>query len=315
MESPDYVKLFVGQVPKTMTEEDLQHYFLPFGSIVEIAICRDKVSQASKGSAFVKYSTLDAADAAIERYRTPTDDGHNFKVSYATGEAQRLGLDQSVLNCPAENVKLFVGGFPRDWELSDLKEFFEDYGEVTDGHLFMQNGESKGAGFVTLAQREGALKAIHVLHKKHTTEGMNRPLEVSIAAQAKPKQFESKQVMQANLMRSAAQAHVAQQLQNMVQQPSAQFGQGLLKNSTLLSQRNMGNSPMGEAQAAVRGAPPPPPETLKKGMWTEYPTTDGRLYYHNEVTGQTTWEKPDEFKTDGAFGQTPPRGGNRYNPY
>jgi len=28
--------------------------------------------------------------------------------------------------------------------------------------------------------------------------------------------------------------------------------------------------------------------------WTEYKTQDGRAYYHNAATGETTWDKPKE---------------------
>lgn len=31
--------------------------------------------------------------------------------------------------------------------------------------------------------------------------------------------------------------------------------------------------------------------------WREYPSVDGKLYYHNVLTNETTWEKPDELKS------------------
>lgn len=31
--------------------------------------------------------------------------------------------------------------------------------------------------------------------------------------------------------------------------------------------------------------------------WTEHKSPDGRIYYYNNVTKQSSWEKPDELKT------------------
>ncbi|KAK3592975.1 hypothetical protein CHS0354_023197 [Potamilus streckersoni] len=40
---------------------------------------------------------------------------------------------------------------------------------------------------------------------------------------------------------------------------------------------------------------PKPPE--KKSVWTEHKAPDGRTYYYNNVTKQSSWEKPDDLKT------------------
>jgi hypothetical protein len=62
----DAVKLFVGQVPKDMGDEDLRGYFAPFGEIFDISIIRDKITGAHRGCAFLTFTTKSAADAAIE---------------------------------------------------------------------------------------------------------------------------------------------------------------------------------------------------------------------------------------------------------
>lgn len=66
--APDAVKLFVGNIPKHYTEDQLIPLFESVGTVVELSITRDKVSKTSKGSAFLWYSTAHAAEAAIQTF-------------------------------------------------------------------------------------------------------------------------------------------------------------------------------------------------------------------------------------------------------
>lgn len=46
---PDSVKMFVGQISRTATEEELRAMFEEFGAVCELSILRDKVTGQSKG--------------------------------------------------------------------------------------------------------------------------------------------------------------------------------------------------------------------------------------------------------------------------
>ena len=67
-EAPPQGKLFVGQVPRETTEEDLLPIFAAFGAVEEVSIIRDKLTKAHKGCAFVTFAPGSAASvaAAIE---------------------------------------------------------------------------------------------------------------------------------------------------------------------------------------------------------------------------------------------------------
>uniref|UniRef100_A0A182NEI8 RRM domain-containing protein n=1 Tax=Anopheles dirus TaxID=7168 RepID=A0A182NEI8_9DIPT len=45
---PDYIKMFVGQVPRTMDEQQLKEMFEEFGRVHQINVLRDKTSGQSK---------------------------------------------------------------------------------------------------------------------------------------------------------------------------------------------------------------------------------------------------------------------------
>lgn len=59
-------KLFVGQIPKDVTEDGLNSYFEEYGSIKELSIIRDTATGMSRGCAFVTYFDHDSAEKAVE---------------------------------------------------------------------------------------------------------------------------------------------------------------------------------------------------------------------------------------------------------
>uniref|UniRef100_A0AAY5ERE0 Pre-mRNA-processing factor 40 homolog A n=1 Tax=Electrophorus electricus TaxID=8005 RepID=A0AAY5ERE0_ELEEL len=64
-----------------------------------------------------------------------------------------------------------------------------------------------------------------------------------------------------------------------------------------------GVSPVDTAGTAAPGTAstandsPPDDQPKKKSVWTEHKSLDGKTYYYNTETKQSTWEKPDELKT------------------
>lgn len=63
----DAIKLFIGNVPKSITAENLRPLFTSIGTVVELVVVRDKVTDESKGSAFVWYQTRQEAERAISQ--------------------------------------------------------------------------------------------------------------------------------------------------------------------------------------------------------------------------------------------------------
>ncbi|KAK6636119.1 hypothetical protein RUM43_009771 [Polyplax serrata] len=48
---PDYIKMFVGQIPRSMDEEQLRIMFEEYGRVHQINVLRDKVTGQSKVTA------------------------------------------------------------------------------------------------------------------------------------------------------------------------------------------------------------------------------------------------------------------------
>lgn len=49
----DYIKMFVGQIPRAMNEQDLMEMFGEFGRVYQLNLLRDKFTGVSKGKIFI----------------------------------------------------------------------------------------------------------------------------------------------------------------------------------------------------------------------------------------------------------------------
>lgn len=77
------VKLFVGNLPFSVDSVKLSEEFSKFGEVSGANIIIDKVSKRSKGFGFVEFSTLEAANAAIEGMNDQEMGGRKLTVSMA----------------------------------------------------------------------------------------------------------------------------------------------------------------------------------------------------------------------------------------
>ena len=60
-------KLYVGNLSYDATESGLKAMFAPHGTVTEINLIMDRVTNRPRGFAFVTLSTKEEADAAVKR--------------------------------------------------------------------------------------------------------------------------------------------------------------------------------------------------------------------------------------------------------
>ncbi|MBP7832532.1 MAG: RNA-binding protein [Candidatus Levybacteria bacterium] len=82
-------KLYVGNLPYTTTDADLQSYFGQYGTVLSTQIIMDKYSGRSKGFGFVEMEDEAAANAAIEKSNGSDMGGRNIVVSVARPKEDR----------------------------------------------------------------------------------------------------------------------------------------------------------------------------------------------------------------------------------
>src|SRR5918992_3925001 len=82
-------KLYVGNLPYSVTEERLQQHFGQHGSVVSARIVTDKFSGRSKGFGFVEMGSDAEAERAISALNGTDFEGRNVVVSEARPQAPR----------------------------------------------------------------------------------------------------------------------------------------------------------------------------------------------------------------------------------
>ena len=80
-------KLFVGNLPFSTDENDLQEMFESFGDIDEIRVITDRETGRSRGFAFVTFTEKEAADSALSMNGKDLG-GRDMRVNLATERRQ-----------------------------------------------------------------------------------------------------------------------------------------------------------------------------------------------------------------------------------
>ena len=76
-------KIYVGNLPFSVTEKELKELFGPFGEITEAVMISDKFSGRSKGFGFVTFATDESAKKAVDEMNSKDIEGREIKVSEA----------------------------------------------------------------------------------------------------------------------------------------------------------------------------------------------------------------------------------------
>ncbi|CAH0554930.1 unnamed protein product [Brassicogethes aeneus] len=231
----DTIKMFVGQVPRSMDENELRRMFEEYGRVHSINVLRDKATGASKGCCFVTFFTRKAALLAQDAL-------HNVKTLN--------GMHHPIQMKPADSEnrnerKLFVGMLSKKLCENDVRNLFNGHGVIEECTVLRDpTGNSRGCAFVTFASKQSALSAIKSLHQSQTMEGCSAPLVVKFADTQKEKELKRQQQMQATVWNALA----APQLQSPPQQYSpvmpneqlqlltAMGGSALLQQQQLLTE-------------------------------------------------------------------------------
>ncbi|XP_022716790.1 heterogeneous nuclear ribonucleoprotein 1-like isoform X2 [Durio zibethinus] len=165
MES-DLGKLFIGGISWDTDEERLKEYFRKYGEVVEAMIMRDRVTGRARGFGFVVFADPAVAERVImDKHMI---DGRTVEAKKAVPREDQhiLNRSMSVITRspgPGRTKKIFVGGLASTVTEGDFKNYFDQFGTITDVVVMYDHNTQRprGFGFITYDSEEAVDRVLH----------------------------------------------------------------------------------------------------------------------------------------------------------
>jgi len=139
--------LFVTPLHTEVDDNEVREYFTNCcGEMAHAEVKKDHFTRVSRGFAFIRFKTAEGGKAALERKHKIRGEEVVVKIS----RTQDLGC------------QLFIGHVAKSVTGDDLKEYFSQYGEVTETYVAKPN---RGFGFITFSSTPTAKKVIRMRHE------------------------------------------------------------------------------------------------------------------------------------------------------
>ncbi|KAJ4822762.1 Heteroproteinous nuclear ribonucleoprotein 1 [Turnera subulata] len=177
----DEGKLFVGGIAWDTTEDTLRDHFGQYGDVSQAVIMRDKTTGRPRGFGFVVFSDPSLLDRVLQEKHTI--DGRTVEAKRALSRDEQYSSSRSGNFSSGggrgsggggnfKTKKIFVGGLPSSLTEDGFRQYFENYGHVTDVVVMydQHTQRPRGFGFITFdsedAVDEVLQKTFHELNGK-----------------------------------------------------------------------------------------------------------------------------------------------------
>nr|CAH7739351.1 unnamed protein product [Callosobruchus chinensis] len=180
-----FTNVYVKNFGEDLTEEQLRIMFEKYGRITSLKIM-NKEDGKSKGFGFVAFESPEGAEAAVEALNgKELLDGKPLYVGRAQKKAERQqelkrrfeALKMERLN-RYQGVNLYVKNLDDTIDDERLRKEFTPFGTITSAKVMVEEGRSKGFGFVCFSSPEEATKAVTEMNGRIVG---TKPLYVALA--------------------------------------------------------------------------------------------------------------------------------------
>lgn len=179
-----FTNVYVKNFADLLDDNSLMKHFQQCGSVLSCKVMADENGK-SKGFGFVSYTDHENAQRAVDELHGKDIGGHVLFVARAQKRAEREAelkekhekLKQERMS-RYHGVNLYVKNIDDKVDDAALKSEFISFGTITSAKVMMDNGRSKGFGFVCFSAPDEATKAVTEMNGKIVG---GKPLYVALA--------------------------------------------------------------------------------------------------------------------------------------
>ncbi|GAB6029695.1 Polyadenylate-binding protein 1 [Chamberlinius hualienensis] len=179
-----FTNVYIKNFGDDLDDEKLRNLFESYGKITSHRVMVDEVGK-SKGFGFVSFEEPEAAERAVDDLNSKEWSSRTLYV----GRAQKKSERQAELKRKFEMMKmermtryqgvnLYVKNLDDTIDDERLRKEFTPFGTITSAKVMLEDGRSKGFGFVCFSSPEEATKAVTEMNGRII---VSKPLYVALA--------------------------------------------------------------------------------------------------------------------------------------
>ncbi|XP_054996042.1 polyadenylate-binding protein 4 isoform X4 [Sorex araneus] len=180
----EFTNVYIKNFGEEVDDESLKELFSQFGKTLSVKVMRDP-SGKSKGFGFVSYEKHEDANKAVEEMNGKEISGKAIFVGRAQKKVERQAelkrkfeqLKQERIS-RYQGVNLYIKNLDDTIDDEKLRKEFSPFGSITSAKVMLEDGRSKGFGFVCFSSPEEATKAVTEMNGRIVG---SKPLYVALA--------------------------------------------------------------------------------------------------------------------------------------
>lgn len=152
--------LFVGGIPATMSEAEIEHHFAQNCRVSKVRIMREKKTLEPKGFAFVTLTDASAVTAVLNMTHVISGRKVDVQLASRKGEKKEWKEEQ-------KKKRIFVSNLPNNFGNDELAAYFSKYGQIRNAYIIkdFMTDQSKNYGYIEFEE----VGIVHAVLKDQVT--------------------------------------------------------------------------------------------------------------------------------------------------